>query len=57
MDVLLVRLTRNIYIRPLSSVQNKLRFICMNRTTFRVPWEGGGLVKKHVSLRFVDLLF
>jgi len=25
----------NIYIRPLSSVQNKF---CINRTTFRDPW-------------------
>jgi len=34
-------LSYNIFIRPLSSVQNKSSSFYMNRTTFRDLWVGG----------------
>ena len=51
------RFTTNIYIRPLSSVQNKMRFILHEPYDLSWPLNGRSLGKKHVLLRFVDLLF
>jgi len=47
----------NIYIRPVSSVQNKLRFILHEPYDLSWPLTGRSLGKKHVLLRFVDLRF